>query len=362
MADDSPLPLTAPLDLGDPVDRAGAGRILDANANRAREACRVLEDYVRFSLNDAFLSRQLKQLRHDLTDVLNRLLPADLVTYRDTAGDVGTEISTDREHARHMLTDVVRANLKRLQEALRSLEEYGKMFCAIVGERLEAFRYQSYSLERALILGSEARERLASARLYVLLTRATSRAALDWTIAEAAAGGADAIQLREKNVPDREFLERARDVRRWTRKAGVLFIVNDRPDIGRLAEADGVHLGQNDFPIREARRIIGPDALIGVSTHDLEQVRRAVLDGASYIGVGPTFVSTTKQFDELPGLDFVRAATAETSLPAFVLGGVTAANVAQVVQAGGRRVAVSAAIAQAEEPREAAAALREALP
>ena len=137
--------------------------------------------------------------------------------------------------------------------------------------------------------------------------------------------------------------------------------MNDRPDLARLVEADGVHLGQEDLPVKEARRILGPDALIGVSTHSLDQVQRAVLQGASYIGVGPTFASSTKEFDELAGLDFVRAATAETTLPAFVLGGVTAANVGDVVAAGGRRVAVSAAVARAADPRAAAAQLRQAL-
>ena len=113
--------------------------------------------------------------------------------------------------------------------------------------------------------------------------------------------------------------------------------------------------------MREARRVVGADALIGVSTHNLEQLRRAVLEGANYVGVGPTFASTTKDFAELAGLEFVRAASAETTLPAFVLGGVTAANVEQVMAAGGRRVAVSAAVARAADPRAAAAALRQAL-
>src|SRR5205085_7136644 len=125
-------------------------------------------------------------------------------------------------------------------------------------------------------LGADARERLADARLYVLLSAGGCRAALDWTIAEAADGGAQVFQLREKQLGDRELLERARDVRRWTRKAGVLFIVNDRPDVARLAEADGVHLGQDDLPVREARRVLGPVALVGVSTHTIEQVRHAV--------------------------------------------------------------------------------------
>src|SRR5262249_37597577 len=140
----------------------------------------------------------------------------------------------------------------------------------------------------------------------------------------AAAGGADVIQLREKTLADRELVERARNVRRWTRKAGVLFVVNDRPDVARLVEADGVHLGQDDMPVKDARRILGADALIGVSTHSIEQVRQAVLDGANYIGVGPTFPSATKVFEEFPGLDFVRAVLAETTLPAFAIGGINA--------------------------------------
>ncbi len=361
-AHSEPLALASPLELTDAVETTDAARILDANANRAREALRVLEDYCRFARDDAGLSRLLKELRHDLAEVLADLPPAALLTARDTLADVGTDISTAQEQVRHSLREVVQANVKRLQEALRSLEEYGKLYGPDLGQRLEGLRYRAYTLERAILLGADDHERLAGAKLYLLLSGATSRAALDWTIAEAAAGGVDVVQLREKNLADRDLLRRAREVRRWARQAGVLFIVNDRPDIARLAEADGVHLGQDDLPVREARRILGPDALIGVSTHTPEQVRRAVREGASYIGVGPTFPSRTKQFEDFAGLEFVRQAVAETSLPAFVLGGVTAENVGEVVAAGGRRVAVSAAVAQADDPRAAAAALRAALP
>ena len=141
----------------------------------------------------------------------------------------------------------------------------------------------------------------------------------------------------------------------------MLFIVNDRPDVARLAEADGVHLGQDDLPVKEARRILGPDALIGVSTHNIEQVRQAVRDGASYLGVGPTFPSRTKKFTEFPGLDFVRAATAETTLPAFVIGGVNLETVGEAAAAGARRAAVSQVVCQAADPRAVAAALVRAL-
>ena len=161
--------------------------------------------------------------------------------------------------------------------------------------------------------------------------------------------------------PDGELLVRAKAVRRWTRAAGILFIVNDRPDISRLAEADGVHLGQDDLPVAAARRVVGPDALIGVSTHTADQVRRAVLDGADYLGVGPTFPSSTKTFGTFPGLPFVTEAASLTGLPQFVLGGVQAENLPAVVAAGGSRIAVSSAISTADDPREAAAILRRLL-
>lgn len=357
----SPLVMDEPLLLSEPVEEFDIARILDASANRAREALRVLEDHARFVLNDAFLCSQWKQMRHGLAQAL-ALLPAGwLLEARDTLADVGTAISTEEEWQRASLQAVVQANAKRLQEALRSLEEFGKTVTVEFAQRIEKIRYQSYTLERAVVQGETSRERLADARLYVLITDAQCRASLIGTVKEAALGGAQVIQLREKGIDDRTLLRRARDVREVTRSAGVLFIVNDRPDIARLADADGVHLGQDDMPIQDARRIVGSEALIGVSTHNLEQVRRAVLEGASYLGVGPTFASQTKEFAGFAGLEFVQQALAETSLPAFAIGGIGLDNVDQVVAAGARRIAVSAAICTTDDPRAAARHLRAAL-
>src|SRR5262249_43085152 len=149
----------------------------------------------------------------------------------------------------------------------------------------------------------------------------------------------------------------ARLAREITRRAGTLLIVNDRADIAQLADADGVHVGQDDLAVRDARRILGPTALVGVSTHDTEQVRRAILDGANYIGIGPTFPSQTKDFTHCSGLDFIRLAVSETSLPAFAIGGIDESNVDWVVSAGARRIAVSRVLCAAESPLEVAARL-----
>lgn len=350
-----------PAPLGPAATDIDTARLLDASANRAREALRVVEDYCRFVLDDALLTQELKQLRHDLAAALETLPPAALLAARETQRDVGTHITTARESERRSPGEVAFINLKRLQEALRSLEEFGKVQSATLGRAVEALRYRSYTVERAVVLGAGARQRLSAARLYLLVSADQCATGLERTVREAIAGGVRVVQLREKGLDDRDLLARARQVRLWTREAGALFILNDRPDLARLAEADGVHLGQEDLPVKEARRVLGPDALLGVSTHDLGQLRQAVLDGASYVGVGPTFPSGTKAFRDLAGLAFVRAASAATTLPAFVIGGINRDTIADAVAAGARRVAVSQAICAAADPRAAAAELLRAL-
>jgi thiamine-phosphate pyrophosphorylase len=131
-------------------------------------------------------------------------------------------------------------------------------------------------------------------------------------------------------------------------------VVNDRPDIAVLADADGVHVGQDDLSVKDARRIVGPRRLVGRSTHSLDQARQAVLDGADYIGVGPTFPSSTKSFAEFTGVELLRAVAAEIRLPAFAIGGISADNLWQVLETGVGRIAVCGAIASAGDPSAAA--------
>jgi thiamine-phosphate pyrophosphorylase len=168
--------------------------------------------------------------------------------------------------------------------------------------------------------------------------------------------GVPMIQLRDKQLDDRRLLERARALREITSERRAVFIMNDRPDLAALARADGVHVGQEELSVKDARTIVGPEALIGVSAHSIEQARQAVLDGASYIGVGPTFPSGTKHFEQFPGLELLRAVAAEIRLPAFAIGGVGLGNLPQVLETGLGRVAVSGAIAAVPDPGAAARA------
>lgn len=360
-------------------------RTLDAAANRAREGLRVVEDFVRFSLDDAHLSRLLKELRHELTERLSDLDRLGLTAARDTLGDVGTHIKTPREQTRLLPTDVVVANCRRVEEALRTLEEFSKLLLGhtaggSAGEEstnsplprprladprlpahLEQLRYRLYTIEKALTTTLVSRERLAGCDLYLLVTESLCHHGLGPAIRQALAAGVRVVQLREKHLTDRQLMEAARRVREWTREADALFIMNDRPDLAVLAEADGVHVGQDELSVREARRIVGPHRLIGVSTHTIEQARQAVLDGADYLGVGPCFATSTKSFDQLAGLDFVRQVAAEITLPWFAIGGISVANIATVRAAGAGRVAVSGAVCSSPTPGTSTAELIEQL-
>jgi thiamine-phosphate pyrophosphorylase len=332
-------------------------RILDAAANRATEGLRVVEDYLRFALDDAHLTNLCKQLRHDLAEVLSRLPVLKLHAARDTQADVGTVIGTDAESQRIDATAVVAAGFKRVEQALRSLEEYGKLIDADFPAAIEQLRYRTYTLERAVDLTRASAERLAEARLYVLID---GRSSLDEfaSLAQSLVGsGVDALQLRDKRLRDRELVGRARRLRELTRGTRTLAIINDRPDIARVADADGVHVGQEELSVKDARAVVGARSLVGVSTHSIEQARAAVTDGANYIGVGPTFRSSTKDFDSLAGVGLLRAVGAEIRLPAFAIGGITLENIGHVLSTGTSRVAVSAAIVDAINPADAASQL-----
>lgn len=329
-------------------------RILDAAANRAREGLRVVEDYVRFVLDDSHLTAQLKQIRHDLAAALEKTPVRARLAARDTQADVGTAISTPSERRRADLAQVVTANFIRLQEALRSLDEFGKLLDPTVAAAIEALRYRAYTLHRAVAITSHSLDRLAGARLYVLVDGRATPEEFRRLVGQLTEAGVHLIQLRDKGLDDRRLLKRARVLRELTGGTHTLAIINDRPDLAALSRADGVHVGQEEISVKDARSIVGPDALVGVSTHSIGQARQAVLDGADYIGVGPTFPSATKQFQEFPGLELLRAVASEIRLPAFAIGGVTEENLSAVLDTGIRRVAVSGAILSAEDPKEAA--------
>jgi len=201
------------------------------------------------------------------------------------------------------------------------------------------------------------RERLRAARLYFVVEAAGLEVARD-----ALAGGADMVQLRDKEADDDSILRAAAGFRRACDEHGALFWLNDRPDLAITAGADGVHLGQEDVPVPEARQQVGRDVLIGLSTHSPEQFDAARESDADQLSVGPVLETPTKAGRPAAGLDAVRhAAAAGRTKPWFAIGGIDLDNVHDVLAAGAERIVVVRAIRDAADPRAAAAALRAAL-
>jgi thiamine-phosphate pyrophosphorylase len=201
---------------------------------------------------------------------------------------------------------------------------------------------------------SDRRDRLARARLYLVCDRrpeAFLRAAL--------ASGVDILQLRDKEAGDEQVLEAARVFRRVADEHGALFVLNDRPDLAVAAGADGVHVGQDDTPVSEARAVVGADRIVGLSTHSPDQI--AAARGVDYIAVGPVYATPTKPGRPAVGLELIRHAAVHAPHPWFAIGGIDGRTVGAVAAAGARRAVVVRAITEADDPRAAARVLREAL-
>jgi thiamine-phosphate pyrophosphorylase len=198
-------------------------------------------------------------------------------------------------------------------------------------------------------------ERLRQARLYLVI----DADAAERVVPAALEGGADIVQLREKSRPDEELVATGRRLRRLCDEHGALLIVNDRPDLALECGADGVHVGQDDMPLDEAREIVGDDLIVGISTHSPEQIEAALGSTADYLGVGPVYSTPTKPGRPAVGLELVRHAAAHASAkPWFAIGGIDNTNAHEVAAAGASRIAVVRAIRDADDPRAAAAGLR----
>ncbi len=333
-------------------------RILDANFNRAGEALRVWEEYARFQLEDRNLSESIKQLRHDLTASVPDSLRASMIYHRDSAGDVGQAIETSSEYQRAGAWDVAQANGQRASQALRAIEEYSKPCASECARQAEAIRYQVYDIERRLQMTHCAHERVGHMRLYVIITESLCKR--DWyeTAEAAIQGGADAIQLREKTLPDRELTLRAKKLASLCRAHNALFIMNDRPDIARLVDAHGLHLGQDDMTIADARRLLPSHMIVGMSTHTPQQVDRAIQETPDYIALGPMFATSTKPQDHIPGPALLSSAVQKTSLPLVAIGGIDIENITSITASAPRAcVCVCSCIIGAENPAEATADL-----
>lgn len=330
-------------------------RIIDANLNRAAEGLRVIEEIARFILSDTELSARLKTIRHELQKFFD-VEYDNLLDSRDTLNDVGCNIiNPDKKES---LDSIFKANFKRVEEAFRVLNQYASLD--------DSYRYRIYTIEKEMRskLKLDYKKIFLNDKKLYLVTNSdnfeSDEIFLD-KVALSIKSGVDIVQLREKNTTSKRFIYLAQRIRELTSHFGAAFIVNDRVDIAKISNADGVHLGQDDIPVAYAREILGDNAIIGVSTHCPEHAKKAITDGADYIGVGPVFKTPTKPSKDPVGLEYVKWAADNVNIPFFAIGSIDTANIKEVVQAGAKRVAVIRAIMYADDIESNCKILKSAL-
>ncbi len=209
--------------------------------------------------------------------------------------------------------------------------------------------------------GEDRRARLAAARLYLVCGCTPGERELEDFLPAAISGGVDIVQLRDKLLEDNFLIEAASVAADVCEEHGALFILNDRPDIAAQVRADGVHLGQDDMSVAPARAIVGPDMLVGLSTHAPGEIDAADPALVDYIGVGPVHATPTKPGRPAVGLELVRYAAAHATVPFFAIGGLDRHNAGEALDAGASRICVLRAVAGAGDPERAARELRHLL-
>ena len=338
-----------------------AYRIIDANFNRAREASRVVEEFCRFVLNSSPLTDRAKQLRHELSASISKLDAERLISSRDSLGDVGVGTTVEKQLTRGGLNDCFIAGCKRLTEALRALAEVIRIDDEPLAAAIEKLRFDAYTLEKDIVIFSDTSTKFKSVRLYIVITSDLPTEVLSLAY-KCAAGGADCIQLRAKDIEDDVLFALAVEFVKICKDAGIVSIINDRTDIAVACGADGVHLGQNDLPVEQARRLQLAPLIIGKSTHSLRQLRAACAECLTYVGLGPVFATPTKPGAGAVGLEYVRSATqelADTGIGHVAIGGITPDNVERVLGAGAENIAVCSAVTHASDPAAACRAFKE---
>jgi thiamine-phosphate pyrophosphorylase len=341
-------------------------RIIDANFNRGREAARTMEEYCRFGLNSGELSSRAKGIRHGICRLIQRIEPTLLIASRDTDADVGCSIKVTDQLTRLSLSDCFTAASKRLSEALRVLAEMTQTIDPELAAGFEQLRFDGYALEKDTLAFSCTRGKFESVRLYILLT-ATGETSDERILDLAricAASGADCIQLRGKGITDRRALHLATEIAAICRRANVVSIINDRADLAVCSKADGVHLGQDDIDIAEARGLALSPLITGRSTHSIDQLNAAIAERPDYVALGPVFATSTKPSAEVVGLEYVKEALdilSQTDIPHVAIGGINLENLSEVLAAGVRTIAVSSAVMDSADPAGTCKAMKDML-
>jgi len=347
----------------------GIWRTLDASANRSAEAVRVLEDILRFCLNDAFLSQEAKAIRHELAVIFAQEDFQARIQLRDVLRDVGASSTASKSPPRTELRHVFAANAARASQSIRSLEECSRVVMPRATTGFEQLRYRIYTLEKAAMTIIKSQKMFADIRLCVLLDVDQPQAEFKTLVGQLLDAGVRMIQLRDKKASTALLCERADMILQQVRqhaemKTGkrCLVLINDRADVAVAVNADGVHLGETDLPVNLARKVCGHEFIIGRTAHSIDEAKQAVREGVDYLGVGPCYPSTTKQFEYFASDAFLRDVSKEIQLPIFGIGGIASDNIDRLIHLGVTRVAIASSITGAADPGEECRLIRSLLP
>lgn len=335
-------------------------RIIDANLNRISEGIRVLEDHFRFAVIDKPLNEKLRDYRHMVRESFKDS-DLKLISSRDSMTDNGLNISIASEvDKKSSQKEFMLANFKRIQEAVRSIEENLHLMNEHSKAKIfESIRFGIYELEKQAV---SKLKRLIPHGIYGITAEEYSNGKSNIeVIKEMVGSGIKIIQYREKEERKsrKAMLEECLEIRKITKENGVLFIVNDFLDIAILTGADGIHCGQEDLSVADIRKL-SADMMIGISTHNPEQAHKAVSDGADYIGVGPIFKTATKKnVCEPVGLEYLNYAVKNINIPFVAIGGIKEINIDQVLKAQAKTISLVTEITGADNIKAKITSLNE---
>ncbi len=326
------------------LSQAQLYRILDANLDRAREGIRVIEEWCRLGLEHQGHSQKCKDIRQ----ILGRWHSPQIRSARNIAHDPGTALSHAGEEERSDLASLLAANFARVQEAIRVLEEYGKLYDPTLAREMKALRYEVYELQSALMVS----DRLQILRDHPLYLVTMPHPRLLGVVEDCLQGGLKIVQFRQKEGTDREKIETAQALCNLCRTYDALFLVNDRVDIALVVGADGVHLGQTDMSVKQARQILGHAAIIGLSTTSPQELAYALEQQPDYVGVGPLFDTPTKPGKAAVKDSYLPYAVKNCPIPWFGIGGVNSENLTGLIALGVKKVAVVRGLISVPDPKQ----------
>ena len=332
-------------------------QIVDANLDRAREGLRVLEDWARFALGRKDLVKSFKNFRQILGKHHLKIYKES----RNFINDTSTGLSHPEQFKRNEASAIISSNAGRVQEALRVIEEFSRDHNQDLSKISSDIRYEIYNLEIVLLeaqSNNSLRKILNENDLY-FITLDTEN--LFEKIKNILEGGVKIIQLRFKQGKDSDNLKFAIKVRELCNSFDALFLINDRVDIALACKADGVHLGQDDMDIKSARNILGFSKIIGISASNERDIKKAIIDGCDYLGIGPVFATTTKKEKVPLGIDTLKSLTRDISVPWFAIGGIKQENINLLKENNIRKIAIISDLINSKNPKEKAIMIIKAL-